>query len=168
MRIWGTFSTVARTDRITLLDELGSAEIRAERRVAQITDRPTGSPSDKKESGARGPTDPRLDFGSTSVPASLKELLLKFNSFDFIERNLILGPIIEFRGAGRLVRGDLLSMFEGATVLQISGNPGRSECMAAGGIGKGGCFGPPLYHVKHVTADHRIAGELVALFEAPE
>jgi hypothetical protein len=28
--------------------------------------------------------------------------------------------------------GDLLSVFEGAAVLQVSGNPGRSECMAAG------------------------------------
>src|SRR5713101_9727990 len=66
------------------------------------------------------------------------------------------------------MRGDLLSVFEGATVLQICGNPGRSECMATGGVGKGGCFGPPLDHVQHVAADHRIAGELVALFEAPE
>jgi hypothetical protein len=34
--------------------------------------------------------------------------------------------------------------------------------------GKGGSFGPPLDHVEHGTADHRIAGELVTLFETPE
>ena len=69
---------------------------------------------------------------------------LEFDSFHFVERNLILCPIIELRRTGRLVSGDLLSVFEGATVLQISGNPGRSECMAAGGVGKGRCFGPPF------------------------
>ena len=69
---------------------------------------------------------------------------------------------------GRLMRGELLSVFEGGTVLQVSGNPGRSECMAAGGLGKSGCFGPSLNHIEYVAADYRIAGELVALFEAPK
>jgi hypothetical protein len=99
---------------------------------------------------------------------NFKYFWLEFDSFNFIERNLILGAIIELRGSWRLVRGDLLSVFEGATVLQISGNPGRSECMAAGGVGQGGSFGPPLDHIKHITAYHRVAGELAALFEGPE
>jgi hypothetical protein len=39
--------------------------------------------------------------------------------------------------------------------------------MATGGVGEAGSFGPPLDHVKHVTANHRIARELVAPFEGP-
>ena len=64
------------------------------------------------------------------------------------------------------MRGDLLSVFERATVLQIGGNPGRSERMAAGGVGQRGCFGPSLDHIEHVAAYHGIAGQIVALFEA--
>ena len=66
------------------------------------------------------------------------------------------------------MRRNLLGVLQRATVLQISRNPGRAKSVAAGGVGKGGCFGPPLYHVKHVTPYHRIAGELVALFETPK
>jgi len=66
------------------------------------------------------------------------------------------------------MRRNLLGMFERATVLKISRNPSRAKSMTAGGIGKGGSLGAAFYHVKHVTAYHRIAGQLVAFFEAPE
>jgi hypothetical protein len=52
--------------------------------------------------------------------------------------------------------------------LQVSRKPSRAKSMTAGGVGEAGSFGPPLDHAKHVTANHRIAGELVALFEAPK
>jgi len=37
---------------------------------------------------------------------NFKYFWLEFNSFDFVERDLVLGPIIEFRGTRRLMRGD--------------------------------------------------------------
>jgi hypothetical protein len=67
------------------------------------------------------------------------------NLFDLIQRNLILPPIIEFGGVGRLVIGDLLRGFEGALVLEIGGYAGRTEGMAAdpgsdaGGSDAGSC-----------------------------
>jgi hypothetical protein len=41
------------------------------------------------------------------VTATLKEYF-EFDSFDFVERNLIFCAIIELRGARRLMRGNLL------------------------------------------------------------
>src|SRR5215469_6911571 len=97
---------------------------------------------------------------------SLESDALDFYSFDFIQRDLILGAIIELGGAGRLMRGDLLGMFERAAILQVCGNPGRAKSMATGGIGQGSSLGPPLDHIKHIAARHRIGSQLVALFEA--
>ena len=59
-------------------------------------------------------------------------------------------------------------MFERAAVLQVRGNAGRAKSMTAGGIGQGGCFGPPLDHIKHVAPGYWIGGQLVTLFEAAE
>ncbi len=56
------------------------------------------------------------------------------------------------------MRRDLLGVLERAAVLQIGGNPGRPKSMATGGVGQGGALGPPLDHVKHVTASDRIGG----------
>src|SRR5215469_11898207 len=75
---------------------------------------------------------------------------------------------IELSSSGRLMRGDLLRMLYGAAVLKISRDPSRAKSMTAGGVGEAGSFGPALDHVKHVTAYHRIAGELVAPFKRPE
>ena len=63
------------------------------------------------------------------------------------------------------MRGDLLRMLQRAAVLEIGGNSGRSKSMTAGEVGEGD---PPLYHVKHVSTYHRIAGQLVAPFKRPE
>src|SRR6516225_9992137 len=52
---------------------------------------------------------------------------------------------------------ELLRMLQGAAVLEISGNPGRTKSMAAGGVGEPGSFGPPLDHVKHVAPYHHLA-----------
>ena len=59
---------------------------------------------------------------------------------------------------------DLLSVLQRAAVLKVCRNTGCAKSVTARGVGKGGSLGPPLDHVEHVAADHRIAGELVALF----
>src|SRR5215472_4556445 len=99
---------------------------------------------------------------------SLESLALQFYSFDFIQRDLILGAIVLLGGTGRLMRGDLLGVLQGATILQIRGNSGRAKSMTAGGVGQCSSLGPPLDHVEHVAARHRIGSQLVALFEAAE
>ena len=63
---------------------------------------------------------------------------------------------------------DLLCVFERAAVLQVSSDPGRPKSMTAGGVGQAGGFGPPLDHVKHVAARHRISGQFVSFFKAPK
>ena len=55
-----------------------------------------------------------------------------------VQRNLIPGPIIQFGGTWRLVRGDLLRMLQGAAVLEIGSNTGRAKSMATGGVGEPG------------------------------
>src|SRR5271156_792671 len=66
------------------------------------------------------------------------------------------------------MRRNLLSELERPPVLKVSGDPSRAEGVAAGGVGQGGIPGAPLDHVKHVAPRHRIAGELVALANAPK
>src|SRR5207248_10394015 len=66
------------------------------------------------------------------------------------------------------MRCNLLSMLQGAAVLEISRNPSRAKSMTAGGVGEAGSFGPALDHVKHVTAYHCMVGQLVAPFKGPE
>jgi mobilization protein NikA len=90
-----------------------------------------------------GPSKPQTIVGngrrdSRSAQASSAPNRLKFDSLDFIKRNLILGAIIELRSAGRLMRGNLLRMLQGATVLYVCCNAGRAKSMAAGGAWKDG------------------------------
>src|SRR5215469_639585 len=99
---------------------------------------------------------------------SLESDALEFYAFDFVQRDLILGAIIELGGTGRLMRGDLLGVLQGATILQIRGNSSGAKSMTTSGVGQGGPLGPPLDHVEHVAARHGISGEFVALFEAAE
>jgi hypothetical protein len=44
-----------------------------------------------------------------------------------MQRNLVLGPVIGFDGAWRLVCGDLLGVLERAAVLKIGGDAGGAE-----------------------------------------
>ena len=110
----------------------------------------------------------RFNVLSLQEPHRIESVTSEFNPFYFVERNFIFSPIVEFRGTGRLMRCDLLSVFERAAVLKIGRNPSRPKSMATGGVGEPGSFGPSLDHVKHVTAYHRIVGELVASFKGPE
>jgi hypothetical protein len=51
------------------------------------------------------------------VPFGHRVIISEFNSFDFVERNLILGSIVEFCSPWRLVSRNLLRMLQSATIL---------------------------------------------------
>ena len=88
---------------------------------------------------------------------------LNGNPFDFIERNLILPAVIEFRRPGGLVVGDVLRRFELAIVLQVGGDAGRAERVVADlGLDAGGP-GAPLNHPVGVLLPHRVPGESAGL-----
>jgi hypothetical protein len=72
------------------------------------------------------------------------------NSLDLIQANGIIGAIIELRRARRLVICDLLRVLDYTTVLQISGDPGGSESVAAGRLGQSGLSGAPFDHRQHL------------------
>jgi hypothetical protein len=55
---------------------------------------------------------------------------LNRDPLDFVKRDLIRGPVVEFGGAGRLVRRDLLGVLQRA-VLQAGGDAGGAEGVAA-------------------------------------
>ena len=76
----------------------------------------------------------RLTAGQISNFEVVLNVLLYVIRSTFIERNLIPGPIIEFRGTGRLMRCYLLSVFERAAILQIGRNSGRAKGMTASGV----------------------------------
>jgi hypothetical protein len=54
---------------------------------------------------------------------------LNRNPLHFVERNLILSPIVELRRSRRLVVGDVLRGFKLALVLQVRGDAGRPESL---------------------------------------
>jgi hypothetical protein len=85
---------------------------------------------------------------------------------NLIERNLVLGTIVKLSRPRRLVRCDLLSVFERAAVLEIGPDSGCPKSMAASGVGEAGGLGPPLDPIEFVTSGQGIGSELVALFEA--
>jgi hypothetical protein len=89
-------------------------------------------------------------------------------SFHFIQGNLILSAIIQLGCAGRLVSRNLLSMFEGSAVLQISCDAGGPKCVATGGVGQGGAGRAPFDHRQDVLPRHRIVSKLVAFPDGPE
>src|SRR5260370_39068802 len=91
-----------------------------------------------------------LRLGSERTARSLhspdKIYHLDSYALDLIERNLVVGPIVKLGGPRRLVRRDLLCVLESAAVLHVSRNAGRPKCVAAGGVGQGGCLRSPFDH----------------------
>ena len=83
------------------------------------------------------------------------------DSLDLIERNLVLGAVVQLGGTRRLMRRNLLGVFERAAVLHVSRNPGRAKCVTAGGVGQGGCLRSPLIMAK---TSSRAIGFWVSLF----
>jgi hypothetical protein len=54
--------------------------------------------------------------------------------FHLVERDLVLGAIVQLRGSGRLVRSDLLRMLKRPAILHVGRNAGRAKCVTAGGV----------------------------------
>ena len=56
-----------------------------------------------------------------------------------IQRDLFLAAVVEHGGAGRFVVGDVLGRFQGAVVLEVSGDTGGAEGVVAdAGLDAGG------------------------------
>jgi hypothetical protein len=58
-------------------------------------------------------------------------IYLNRNALDLIERDLIAGAVVELGGARAFMRGHSLGVFERAAGLEIGGDAGRAEHMAA-------------------------------------
>jgi hypothetical protein len=53
----------------------------------------------------------------------------KLDPLNLADCDLILGPVVELRGPGRLMRSHLLGMLEPATVLQVNRHTGRAPSL---------------------------------------
>ena len=70
---------------------------------------------------------------------------LNQNLLHFIERNLILAPVVKLRRPGRLMVGDVLRGFERALVLQVGGDACCAEGVVSdpgldAGVGRAGDY----------------------------
>jgi hypothetical protein len=85
---------------------------------------------------------------------------LEHDFLDFIERNLIIPPIIKFCRPRALMGRHLLRAFEQTAILQTYRNPGRPEGVAAQlGLNTGSTRAPPD-HARRVGAGHAKVSEL--------
>jgi len=82
--------------------------------------------------------------------------------FDLVEGNVVAAPVVEAGGAGRLVVGHLLGDFELAAVLEIGGNAGGAEGVAADLRLDPGRQRPPSNHPPHIGLQHGPVGQLAA------
>jgi len=80
---------------------------------------------------------------------------------DLIERDLVAGAIVELRRARAFVRRHQLSILQGPAVVEIGGNPGGAERVAANIPTHSRLARAPLNHLPHMDARHRIFGELI-------
>ena len=65
----------------------------------------------------------------------------QLNPFNLADRDLVLGPVVELGGPGRLMSRHLLGMLEPTTVLQVDRHTGRAPGMAANRRQKAGVPG---------------------------
>src|SRR6516162_1226886 len=65
---------------------------------------------------------------------------------DFIERDAILTPVVELRGAGRGMRRHLARLLQRAAVLEIGGDAGAAEGVVAHFRGDASSLGAPAYY----------------------
>src|SRR5258708_2441818 len=78
--------------------------------------------------------------------ASIQGGLLNRDALDLVERDLIAGAVVKLRGARAFVRGHGLSVFERAAGLEIGGDAGRAEHVAAELDLEAGFGRPPADH----------------------
>src|SRR5260370_750837 len=82
--------------------------------------------------------------------------------------SMVSQKIIKLGRGGRCGVRDGWGVLERTAVLEVGGDPGGSERVAAGGIGQGSRFGPPFDHLEDVEARHQRAHKLVPLVHAAE
>ena len=85
--------------------------------------------TDRLDAHALGDRDNDAHFSFSPTPMRSN---LDSNPLDFIERDFICGPIVEFCGARAFMRRDCLGFFDGAAVQQIGRNPRSAESVAVG------------------------------------
>src|ERR1700730_6668175 len=83
--------------------------------------------------------------------------------FYLIEGDLVTGPVVELGRPRRLVVGHRLRLLERPAVLQVDGDPGRPEAVAADERLDARLLGAPADHPPHVRLAHRVLGELLGL-----
>src|ERR1700730_6442736 len=91
------------------------------------------------------------------------EGLLNRNALDLIQRDRIVGAVIELGGARALMCGHRLRVLESAAGLEVGGDAGRAENVAAELALEAGLSGAPADHAISVDAVHRTAVELPGL-----
>ena len=78
------------------------------------------------------------------------------NPLDLVERDLVAGAVVELGRARRLVRRDLLRVLQRAAVLEVGGDAGGAEGVAADrGLDAGGLC-PPADHSPRVRLSERV------------
>jgi hypothetical protein len=82
---------------------------------------------------------------------------------NFVERNLVLSPVIELGRPRRFVVSDLLSHFQFSAVLQIRRNAGRAEGMIADPRFNAGGLGAPADDAVSVLLEEGVGGKLASL-----
>ncbi len=125
----------------------------------------TGRPDRLIREGGRDGADRGFSHAGTVPPVWYAGALragsaLNHNPFDFIERNPVIGAVIELGGFWRFMCGDLLGVLDGAAVFQVGGDAGGPEGMAACCVGQPGGLGTAFHHVEGVTSSEGLAGEL--------
>ena len=88
---------------------------------------------------------------------------LNHDPFDLIEADLVAGAVIELGGAGGLVGGDGLGVFDRAAVEQVGGDAGGAEGVAVGGDAQFCLAHPSLDHAEDIDAVHAVRGDGAAL-----
>ena len=81
-------------------------------------------------------------------------------ALDLVERNLIAGPIVEFRRTRPFVRRHCLAAFEGTAVVEIGCDPRCAERVTADFGVEAGVPHAPADHAPGVDAVHRRTGQL--------
>src|SRR6266446_6614873 len=84
---------------------------------------------------------------------------LNNDPLDLIEGDLVTGAVVEFSRARTFVCGHELRIFEGATGVHVSRDPGRPKCMTINAPLEAQRRGAALDHAVGVDAVHGVFGE---------
>ena len=84
------------------------------------------------------------------------------NPLHLIERDLVVRPIVEFRGARRFVCRNLLRLFNRPAIGKISRDPRRPKRVTARGRRESRRLGPAFHHAKDVRSRDREFRDLAA------